>query len=91
MMLLRWADQNDCRPHLEENLARAKWRDEDRTEYFSTYDVGRMVAVPIRPETPVFPSELKDEIPSSVSEITYLLHLNDLEQPQQISIRHGRS
>ena len=39
-----------------------------------------MVAVPIRPETPVFPSELKDEIPSSVSEITYLLHLNDLEQ-----------
>ena len=77
---LQWADKNDCRPHLEENLARAKWRDEDRADYFSTYDVGRMVAVPIRPETPVFPSELKDEIPSSVSEITYLLHLNDLEQ-----------
>ena len=34
---------------------------------------------PIRPETPVFPAHLKDRIPSSVSSISYLLHLNDLK------------
>ena len=77
---IQWAEDNDCRSHLEENLARARWREEDRSEYYSTYSEGRMVACPIRPETPVFPAELKDQIPSSVTEITYLLHLNDLEQ-----------
>ena len=77
---IQWAEDNDCRSHLEENLARARWREEDRPEYYSTYSEGRMVACPIRPETPVFPAELKDQIPSSVTEITYLLHLNDLEQ-----------
>jgi len=37
------------------------------------------VIIPIRPDTPVFPAYLKEKIPSSISSISYLLHLNDLQ------------
>lgn len=76
---LEWAEENDCRPHMEEQLKIARWREEDRPEYYSRYILGSTLICPIRPETPVFPAYLKNHIPSSVSNITYSLHLNDLD------------
>lgn len=76
---LEWAEENDCKPHMEEQLKIARWREEDRSEYYSRYILGSIIICPIRPETPVFPAYLKNHIPSSVSNITYSLHLNDLD------------
>jgi len=76
---LDWAEGNDCGPHMEEQLKIARWREEDRSEYYSRYILGSTLICPIRPETPVFPAYLKNHIPSSVSGITYSLHLNDLD------------
>ena len=72
-------DEAGCRSVAEEKLNIAGWREADREDYYSKYTIGRTVICPIRPETPVFPAHLKDRIPSSVSKITYLLHLNDLD------------
>ncbi len=77
---LEISEDAGCRPVMEEKLTQAGWREEDREEYESRYAVGRSVICPIRPETPVFPAHLKDRIPSSVSSISYLLHLNDIKQ-----------
>lgn len=77
---LNWAEEHGVKNQLLEQLVLAKWRDDEREEYFSRFSEGRMILSPIRPETPVFPAELKDEIPASVSHISYALHLNDLEQ-----------
>lgn len=67
-----------CKSVAEEKLNLAGWRDLDREEYHSKYTIGRTVIIPIRPDTPVFPAYLKEKIPSSISSISYLLHLNDL-------------
>ena len=68
-----------CRSMAEEKLNLAGWAEEDREEYYSRFSLGRTVICPIRPETRVFPAYLKERVPSSVSKISYLLHLNDLE------------
>ena len=68
------------RADMEEKLTLAGWREEDREEYESRFAIGRTAICPIRPETPVFPAHLKDRIPSSVTAISYLLHLNDIRQ-----------
>ena len=57
-----------------------KYDDERRNEYYSTYTVGRFVVCPIKENSPVFPAELGKFIPASVSDISYLLALNDLDQ-----------
>ncbi len=75
----KWAIENDCLPHLENQLKIAKWSESDRPEYFSRFLIGRSVICPIRPDTRVFPAYLSQHIPSSVSNISYQLHLNDLE------------
>tara|TARA_B100002052_G_scaffold142236_1_gene130293 strand:+ start:1594 stop:3189 length:1596 start_codon:yes stop_codon:yes gene_type:complete len=75
---LKIYDEAGCKSVAEEKLNLAGWRDSDREEYHSKFTIGRTVIVPIRPDTPVFPAHLKDRIPSSVSGISYLLHLNDL-------------
>ena len=75
---LKIYEEAGCKSVAEEKLNLAGWRDSDREEYHSKFTIGRTVIVPIRPDTPVFPAHLKDRIPSSVSGISYLLHLNDL-------------
>jgi len=72
-------EEAGCKSVAEEKLNLAGWRDLDREEYHSKFTIGRTVIIPIRPDTPVFPSYLKDKIPSSVSNISYLLYLNDLQ------------
>jgi hypothetical protein len=78
--MIEWADHHGCRSRIEEILVSMKYDDERRNEYYSTYTVGRFVVCPIKESSPVFPAELGQYIPSSVSEISYLLALNDLDQ-----------
>ena len=75
-----WASEKGCLNHIDEQLRIARWRDEDRNEYYSRYILGRTIICPIRPETPVFPAYLSSHIPSSVTNISYSLKLNDLSQ-----------
>jgi hypothetical protein len=75
-----WASEKGCLDHIDEQLRIARWRDEDRNEYYSRYILGRTVICPIRPESPVFPVYLSSYIPSSVTNISYYLKLNDLSQ-----------
>jgi hypothetical protein len=77
---LEWADEHGVVNQLLEQLVLAKWREDERNEYFSRFTEGRIVLCPIRPETPVFPAELLEHIPYSVDKITYRLALNDLFQ-----------
>ena len=72
-------EEAGCRSTAEEKLNLAGWSEGDREEYYSRFSLGRTVICPIRPETRVFPAYLKERVPSSVSKISYLLHLNDLE------------
>ena len=76
---LKIYEEAGCKSVAEEKLNLAGWRDANREEYHSKFTIGRTVIIPIRPDTPVFPAYLKDRIPSSVSKISYLLHLNDLQ------------
>jgi hypothetical protein len=56
-----------------------KYDDTRRNEYYSTFTAGRFVVCPIKDNSPVFPAELGKFIPASVTEISYLLALNDLD------------
>ena len=78
--MIEWAENHGCRSRIEEILVSMKYDDERRNEYYSTYTVGRFVVCPIKENSPVFPAELGKFIPASVSEISYLLALNDLDQ-----------
>ena len=77
---LEWAEEHGVKNQLLEQLVLAKWRDDERNEYYSRYTEGRMILCPIHSETPVFPAELLEHIPYSVDKITYKLSLNDLFQ-----------
>jgi hypothetical protein len=78
--MIEWAEHHGCRSRIEEILVSMKYDDERRNEYYSTFTVGRFVVCPIKEDSPVFPAELGKFIPASVSEISYLLALNDLDQ-----------
>ena len=77
-MAIKLADEAGCRSLIEERLNLAGWREEEREEYESKFSIGRLVICPIRPETPIFPPQLLDKIPSSVSKISYSLRLSDI-------------
>ena len=78
--MINWAEQHGCRSRIEEILVSMKYDDDRRNEYYSTYTTGRFVVCPIKESSPVFPAELGKFIPASVSDISYLLALNDLDQ-----------
>jgi hypothetical protein len=78
--LIIWADLHGCRSRIDELLISMKYDDERRNEYYSTFTAGRFVICPIKKDSPVFPAELGKFIPASVTEISYLLALNDLDQ-----------
>lgn len=77
---IEWASSHGCEAKFVEQLVAARWSSEDKSEYYSSFDLGRMVVCPIRPETPVFPPALKERIPGSVTKVSYYLKLNDLER-----------
>lgn len=81
--LMEWADAYGCRSRVEELLVSMKYDGDRRNEYYSTWTAGRFVICPIKENSPVFPAELGKFIPSSVTEISYLLSLNDLDQVQE--------
>jgi hypothetical protein len=78
--MIEWAEYHGCRSRIEEILVSMKYDDERRNEYYSTFAVGRFVVCPIKEDSPVFPAELGKFIPSSVSDVSYSLALNDLDQ-----------
>jgi hypothetical protein len=78
--MIEWATQHGCRSRIDELLVSMKYDEERRNEYYSTYTIGRFVVCPIREDSPVFPAELGKFIPAAVSDISYLLSLNDLDQ-----------
>ncbi len=78
--MIEWAEHHGCRSRIDEILMSMKYDDERRSEYYTTYAVGRFVVCPIKEDSPVFPAELGKFIPASVSEVSYLLALNDLDQ-----------
>lgn len=77
--LLKWSDLHGCRSRVEELLVSMKYDADRRNEYYSSWTTGRFVICPIQEKSPVFPAELGKFIPSPVSEISYLLSLNDLD------------
>lgn len=78
--MIAWATHHGCRSRIDELLLSMKYDDTRRNEYYSTYTVGRFVICPVKENSPVFPAELATYIPSAVSDISYLLALNDLDQ-----------
>lgn len=77
---LAWGEKHGVGNQILEQLVLAKWRDDERTEYFSRFSEGRTILCPIRQDTPVFPAELLEHVPYSVDKISYRLALNDLFQ-----------
>ena len=68
-------------PHREalyERLEKVGYSDKHRLHYSRAFNAGHFTQCPIDGETPILPPELLADIPSTVSNIRYSLHINGL-------------